>query len=207
MVHPAHDFDLETAQQPGQQAGGPVIQEQPWGYIITDGVAGAGFRAVSGIAGRFFGAILLMAAAGLWILPDSLYGPEFLTIKLALMVMFSVVGGYSLWAGRHTSHPGFCIDLLRSEVRIGHRDLTGKFRTRTRVAFSEVGSVFLLRSKDPTRPTRLFLRLGSFDAGVEVGSGPREALEALRARLVQDIAGQAHHSAEHKVARPRRVAA
>ena len=187
MATNADDFDPRATGPADDAASGPIIQDKAWGYIISDGDSGDALRTVSSAAGRFVGAILLMAAAGLWIMPDALYGADVFSMKLAAMVMFSVVGGYSIWAGRRAFHPEFQIDLHRSEIRIGQRGIRREFRTRTRLDFDEIGSVFLLRSKDHGRPTRLFLRLGDFDSGIEIGTGPEARLEALRTRLARDL--------------------
>lgn len=209
------DFEqLVGAPPPG--AAGPaaranaVIEETPWGYIIRESDADIRLRAAGSVTGRFTGAILLMAAAGLWVMPDALYGAELFGIKFAAMVMFTVVGGYLFWAGRHSRRPEYRIDRLHSEIRIGHRSRNGDFRQTARVEFSDVVSVFLLRSKD-TRPTRLFLRLADLDTGLEIAAGSEAKMEVLKQRLTHDFTAQARLQAETRApvrpVRPRRRAA
>jgi hypothetical protein len=181
---------------------GPVIDETNWGYIIRESDAETRLRIAGSITGRFVGAILLMAAAGLWVLPDAIYGADLFGIKLAAMVMFSVLGGYLFWAGRNALRPEFRIDRLHGEIRIGHRSGSGDFRPTARVDFADVVSVFLLRSKD-TRPTRLFLRLVDLDTGLEVADGGEAAMERLKERLTADLRAQGRSQpAPRTVARP-----
>ena len=213
MTSTVEEFVRPAAGEPrgrdnARTGAGPVIDETAWGYIIRESDADTRLRIAGGITGRFLGAILLMAAAGLWVLPDAIHGAELFGIKLAAMVMFSVFGGYLFWAVRNALRPEFRIDRLHNEIRIGHRSGNGDFRKTTRVDFSEVVSVFLLRSKD-TRPTRLYLRLVDLETGLEIAAGREADMERLKQRLTSDLRPQdrvqpAQRPVRHL--RPRRAA-
>lgn len=185
---------------------GPVVEETVWGYIIRASDADHAYRAAGSVLGRFFGAILLLAAAGLWLLPDSLHSADIIGVKVAAMVMFTVLGGYFLWAGRNAQQPEYRIDTTHNEIRIGLRSSGGDFCQSARVEFSDVSSVFLLRAKD--RPTRLFLRLADLDTGVELATGPLSRMEQLKDRLTSDLAPPPPRATPTpKRIRPRRIAA
>jgi hypothetical protein len=188
MTFSTEDFTYDSRQTPVGADAGPVLDESHWGYAIRDRNAANGLRCAATAGSRFAGIILLMAALGLWVLPDTAHSSELLTMKLAAMVMFTVVGGALFWAGRAPRHLEFHVDRLRGELRIGRRDLRGGFRLASLLRFEDVASVYLLRSKDRSQPTRLFLRLAAGDGAIEVASGAEEGLELLRLRLTRDLA-------------------
>lgn len=208
MTMSAEDFDTrnDRSQETSAASAGPVVEKTAWGYIIRESHADRKIRIASSIAGRFFGAILLLAAAGLWVMPDSVYGGELMGMKLAAMVMFTVLGGYFIWVGRHVLHPEFRFDLKHREIRIGQRLGDDTFRQSSRIDFDNVSSVFLLRSKE-YRPTRLFLRLADLDTGIEIATGHNAPMESLKQRLADDLTGQARRPVARQLDRHQRVAA
>ncbi len=185
MSASAAEFD--TSPTARRDKHGLAVDTTPWGYIIRD----ASTRSITGSAvassGRFFGAILLMAAAGLWVLPDAVLTPEVLGMKLGAMVMFTILGGYILWAGRTCTPGEYQVDTLRGEVRFGSRALKGRFREKGVLPFADITSVFLLRSKEQRHTTRLFLRVGEGREALEIATGNQDKLERLRDRLIRDL--------------------
>ncbi|MCB1347141.1 MAG: hypothetical protein KDK11_00290, partial [Maritimibacter sp.] len=65
----AESLRTVAAQADGRAMSGPVIEETDWGYIIRETDADTRLRIAGSITGRFVGAILLMAAGGLWVMP------------------------------------------------------------------------------------------------------------------------------------------
>lgn len=188
MTFSAQDFTFDGRRTPARADAAPVLEESHWGYTIRDRDAARGLRCAAYAGSRFVGMVLLMAALGLWILPDTAHSAELFTMKLAAMVMFTVIGAALVWAGRAPRHLEFHVDTKRGELRIGNRDLRGAFRLASVLRFERVASVYMLRSKDRSQPTRLFLRLAVGDGAIEVASGPEEGLERLRLRLTRDLA-------------------
>lgn len=187
MTLTATDYDFQADPIGKSAAAGPVLESAHWGYVIRDPGPRSGASLVTAAASRFLGVILLMAALGLWVLPDTTHGTDVFGMKLAAMVMFTVFGGYLSWAGGVREHLEFHVDTHRCELRIGRRGLRGAFRLTSRLSFNEIASVYLLRSKDHERPTRLFLRLAGRSDALEVASGPEGTLDDLRARLAKDL--------------------
>ena len=205
MTASADDFDLKASKPQDGAGNGPHVEETSWGYIIRASEVDDGLRAAGSVTGRFVGAILLMAAVGLWVMPDSAYGAELVGMKLAAMVMFTVIGGYFVWAGRKVTAPEYRIDLKHREIRIGFRSHGDGFRQSGRVDFDSVSSVFLLRSKN-YRPTRLFLRFANLSTGLEIASGSKDRMEALKQRLTDDLSGQTRQPVARQLGRHQRVA-
>lgn len=185
----------------------PQLGITHWGYVLTRSADGAAARRVGAIGGRFFGAILLFAAAGLWVMPDAMLGAEVFAMKLAAMVMFTVFGGWLFWAGQQATDLEYQVDTSRGELRVVSRDLRGNSHLKGTLDFSDIASVYLLRSKDHSLPTRLFLRVGAGDQALEVASGSQAALEALRDRLIRDLAPGAQRPQRPIAARLARHAA
>ena len=180
------DFEHRLAKATGDD--GPLVETTPWGYVLRDGASGARAGLIAATGGRFLGAILLMAAAGLWIMPDALYGAEVFAMKLGAMVMFTIFGGWFAWAGQRGTSLVCQVDTSRGELRVGSDDLRGTFQLKGQLLFAEITSVFLVRSKDHDRPTRLFIRVGEGNDALELAQGGEARLEALRARLARDLA-------------------
>lgn len=182
------DYAFPSAGNRSARLPGPVIDKTHWGYAIRDGDTQVGLRAVAAALGRFVGTILLLAAAGLMVMPDSAHGAGILSMKVAALVMFVVFGAALVLAGRPVQHPEIHVDTTRAEVRVGRRGVRGAFRLVATLAFGDVASVYLLRSKDHSQPTRLFLRITGSDQAIEVARGTEASLEELRGTLTRDLA-------------------
>lgn len=164
----------------------------PWGYIVNGGPE-EGQSPLRTIGARFFGAILLLAGAGLWLVPDSTYGAEIFSMKLAALVLFITFGGALLWFGR--TRPGLevQVDTTRQELRIGQRTMGGKFKLLDMLRFAEVGSVYLMRNGSQGKPSRLYLRIGGDGStGIEILRGSQRTLEKVRLKLLDDLSSVRH---------------
>jgi hypothetical protein len=179
----------------------PQLTETPWGYIISQPAANKATCLLATLTGRIGGLLLLATAAGLWVAPDSMVGADVLGMKLAATLMFTIFGGYMVWAARAGLQPEVQIDIIRREVRRGHRNLRREFVEATRLSFHEIGSVYLLRSHEAGRMSRLLLRLGASDEALEIARGALLPLEHLRDRLAHELtpARISEHKALYKV--------
>lgn len=185
MSASAAEFDLRPHARRDRHA--LAVDTTPWGYSIRDAATNSLTGKLVASSGRFVGAILLMAAAGLWVMPDALLTPEVLGMKLGAMVMFTILGGYVFWVGRTCTPGEFQIDTTLNELRVGTRAVTGAFREKGVLTFDEISSVFLLRSKQQRNATRLFLRVGPGDDALEIATGRQDELERLRDRITRDL--------------------
>ena len=170
-----------------EAAKGPRVFQTYWGYVVTEGdqaqSRGRAFERV----GKMIGFACVLAAMGLWLLPGALTGPDLVVMKLALTVGLMMAGAVLIWSAGAGFNDEVQVDLVRKELRVGQRNISGDFRLSAQVGFRDVGSVFLMRSKKRGEPARLFLRIGNSDQALEVASGRAEFLEPLRERLARDI--------------------
>lgn len=206
MTLSATEFEFRAGVERDSAQAGPMIDKAHWGYAIRDAQPRSVLRAMVSASGRFTGTILLMVAAGLLLLPDGAHASGLVGMKLAAMVMFAVFGAALLLAGQRAQHPEIHVDITRGEVRVGRRSLKGGFELRATLKFDDIASVYLLRTKDHSQPTRLFLRLSGADLAIEVASGPEAELEALRERLAGDLARDPRRPTELQLKRQARFA-
>ncbi len=170
-------------------AKGPVVTQTYWGYTVSEGDKAQKRGQVFEIAGKFMGSILLLAAAGLWLLPNASQGSDIMVMKLGITVLFLMVGAVLVWSARKGFNDELQVDLVRKELRMGQRNMAGDCRLVAMLDFSEVGSVYLMRSKAKGEPARLYLRVGNSDRALEVAQGRADMLEPIKERLARDLAG------------------
>ncbi|MEM6371530.1 MAG: hypothetical protein AAF727_01960 [Pseudomonadota bacterium] len=84
---------------------------------------------------RFFGAAIVLAALGLWIVPAMTFEADVALFKLGLSITFGFAGLAILQAGRRRRSIAVEIDTIRREVRLvrGH-GATRKLVARTAIA-------------------------------------------------------------------------
>lgn len=166
---------------------GPALDPTHWGYSLHAKDDIGTITRIAAMGGRFFGVILLMAAAGLWVMPDAMMGNDVFAMKLAATVMFTIFGGYLYWVGSNGIGTEIQIDTNRGEIRVGRRSLQGAFVSKGMLRFSDVASVFLVRAKEPGQITHLYMRIGAGDTALEIAAGDEPRLDALRERLTRDL--------------------
>ena len=124
---------------------------------------------------RMAGMILIMAAAGLWVVPGSVWDADILATKFVLTILFGVVGLAVLQMGRAQPLVQVEIDTLRREVRL----VRGKGQHRTvvsRTAIADLGP-----AEQHGTMVRLWARDGSLVA--EVAMTDPEARRGLTGAL------------------------
>lgn len=92
---------------------------------------------------RFAGAILLMAAAGLWITPEGLQDAELALLKLGTSIIFACLGLVLLTAGRGAGTDEFHVDAGKREIRHVLRGADGIARLQARYRFGDLADVRL----------------------------------------------------------------
>ncbi len=181
---------------------GPALDPTYWGYVIRAGKPQRKLGQVYEAASKFLGAILVLAGAGLWVMPEALYSSDVIAMKIGTTVIFLILGSVLVWTARVGFNDELQVDLVRSELRLGQRNTNGDFRLKVIHKFSDIRSVYLLRSKAADLPTRLFLRVQDGQLGLEVASGCEDVLTPLKDRLTEDLSA-VHGVGPSGRARPR----
>jgi len=184
-----------------EAARGPRVFQTYWGYVVTEGDRAQNRGHVFERLGKLVGLACLMASIGLWVLPGTLFGPDVIVMKLALTVGLLMCGAVMVWSARSGFNDEMQVDLVRKELRLGQRNISGDYRLSAQVGFADIGSVFLMRSKKRGEPTRLFLRIGNSDQALEVAEGRAQQLEDLKDRLTRDISNAARDALHLKEVR------
>lgn len=89
---------------------------------------------------RFAGAVFILCAPGLWLLPGSNDDPSLMLVKLGASVFFLVCGLALVLCGKGHSQPEAHFDPVRREMRILQRNARGRPSTVLRRAYGSLGA-------------------------------------------------------------------
>lgn len=184
-------------------ARGPRVVQTHWGYRVTESERVQARGRAFEWGGKILGAVCMLTAFGFWILPGAAYEADTLVMKMALSVSLLLSGLMLIWSARSGYNNEVQVNKTREDVRIGLRNNAGEFHVKTSIFFSEISSIYLMRSKKLGEPARLFLRIGNSDQAIEVADGRVEALELLRERLAKDISPKSRTGSGSKDVRDR----
>ena len=90
---------------------------------------------------RFTGAVFILCAPGLWLLPGANADPSLMLHKLGVSIFFVVCGLALLLRGKVQSGPEVYFDPVRREMRILQRNERGRPSTVLRRAYASLGAV------------------------------------------------------------------
>lgn len=89
---------------------------------------------------RVAGTALIMAAAGLWMVPGSLEDGELLLLKLGISIFFFFCGLALLMRNHEDTQPDAYFDPIRHEVRVLQKNDRGHPQTILRRGYDSLGS-------------------------------------------------------------------
>lgn len=104
---------------------GNTLQNDGFGVQSAPAHALDGSRLVVRGTQAFIGAVLILAAVGLWAIPGSDWSGELLLIKLVLSLMMVLGGIAMLHTPNAITAPEIEIDTVRREVRVVRRNVQG----------------------------------------------------------------------------------
>lgn len=165
----------------------PIVSETYWGYVIRPAEPFLERAALVEILATFSGVLVFMAAYGQWLLPGSDLSISVVPLKLVSTVIFVVLGATLVWIGRMGMVQELHVDRLKAELRLVQRNRSGHGRLVGQIAFREVSSVVLLRSRTPVLPSRLSIRLAGEKGQVDLLPSDEEQLLPIRDRLISDL--------------------
>ena len=90
---------------------------------------------------RFTGAVFILCAPGLWLLPGSSIDPSLMLYKLGASIFFVFCGCALILRNKVYSQPEVYFDPVRREMRILQRNDRGRPMTVLRRAYASLGAV------------------------------------------------------------------
>ncbi len=166
------------------------LSQTGWGYIVRPGETALIRAAYGEMIATFAAVLLVMAAYGVWLLPNANGAAELLPFRIAGTVIFFVLGGM-LWL---IAHRGLCheihVDLERRALRIARRNRRGREILVGQVPIDDVESVFLQRAKGGFRRNRLCVRIAGDRELIEVAVGCERDLAPILQRMTHDLRKQ-----------------
>ncbi|MEE9389325.1 MAG: hypothetical protein V3U96_12030 [Paracoccaceae bacterium] len=121
-----------------------------------------------------------------WLIPGSLYDGEILPLKLSGTVVFFAVSALLYRIARRGMSEVVQIDTLRQKVTVLRRNRYGRSTRKVGLSFSDIGSVFIRRSKTDMVPSSMFMRHRTGGVAIHLVSGPARELEPLLDRIQAD---------------------
>ncbi|WP_373353243.1 hypothetical protein [Pseudoroseicyclus sp. CXY001] len=164
------------------------VEEAYWGYVIRKVTPMTELMAALQVLATSGGILGLALTAGLWLMPMGGDSATLVAFRLIASVVLAGFGATLLWVGSRGTRAEVQIDIAQGEVREVLRNRAGLPTLAGRVAFADVGGVFLTRrpERGDQRAT-LVLRLGNSTRLIHVAQGPEDALLALRDRIGRDL--------------------
>ena len=164
----------------------PIVTETYWGYVVRPAEPFLERAAIVEIVATFAGVLVFFSAYGHWLLPGVDLAPDVLPLKVAMTLIFAVVGATLIWIGRTGMVQELHIDTSKDEVRLVQRNRHGEGRLNDLFNFNAVASVVLQRAGSSLLPARLCLRMRD---GRVIDILPSDEMELLpiRDRLIVDM--------------------
>lgn len=165
----------------------PILSETYWGYVIRPSMPVLERAAMVEMAATFCGILVVMAAYGQWLLPGTSFSPALMPMKLAFTLIFVALGATLIWIGRMGMVQELHVDRVKEELRLVQRNRCGEGRLVCQIAFAEISSVVLLRSRHPLMPSRLSIQLSGSHGQMDLLPADEATLLPIRDRLIADL--------------------
>jgi len=160
------------------------LDETYWGYIIRANEPVAPGVTMAQWLAWLFGVSFVVAALGLWVLPQALMSGDGLGLKIGASSVMAGLAALLLWFASRGAEAELQIDTSLGEIREVMRNRAGRPTLLARYGFDSIGGVHVDRSGSRAR---LVMRYGNTAQMVPVCSGSEEDLSVLRNRLGRDV--------------------
>ena len=170
-----------------QREGAVSVNDTFWGYVVRPSRKAIKRAAYGEMAASFAGVLLAMSAYAQWLLPGTIVRPEVLPFKLVGTVVFAVMACLLYLIARRGLCSEIQIDKQRGVLRTARRNRHGSSSQTGSIAFHDIDSVFIKRTKAPLSRDQLLVRPGGGLPLIQVGVGRSRELEPLLSRLVGDL--------------------
>lgn len=186
-MHVATHIDFGIADRPRKRS--VILNRRDWGLAATQNSTRIATieKAMDllGTSALFASAAIIIPALTLQLLMNGFQTPEGLWGELLGAFTIAVSGMLLRIYGQLGLRKHIEVDINRGEVRLGYVFGGRKPRRWMRIKQSNISSAFLLRSKEPGKPTRLVLRMKDSNRAVSVFKGPELELRKLLTEIVQ----------------------
>ncbi|MBT2131147.1 hypothetical protein [Aliiroseovarius lamellibrachiae] len=179
---------IQVVRPRGQDNNGPELTHARWGYMITSQEAAGLFTRLGLGFARYIGAIFLLVAAGLWLLPGTSVHPEVLSFKISVTVLFGLLGGVAVWGSANEHRDEMQVDLERQELRRGIRHANGRFVSTVDLPLRDAGELFLSTPERVGEDAVLYVRRANAPQALEIAFGAEDLLFPLLQRISADLA-------------------
>lgn len=164
-----------------------ALNETSGGYRVSPVRGGIDYELVAESTLKFFGLVMLLSAAGHWIVPAEVYAGDATLMKLSLTASFILVGLGLYWHAHRGFRDELQVDVVNRELRLATRNSRGEAHIRRRIPMRDIESSFIRRSRSLNAPSQLVVRLRGVSQPLTVLSGSERDLTALHDRIGSDL--------------------
>ncbi len=162
------------------------VSETLWGYAVRKSGASDIWAAIGELVATSGCLFFAAASFGQWLLPGSMYNGAILPLKISGTVVFFAVSALLYRIARQGLSEVVQIDTQRQKVSILRRNRYGHTTVKSTIAFADIGSVFIKRSKSDFVASSMYIRPASGLASMLIASGSARELEPLLDRIQSD---------------------
>ena len=166
---------------------GPVVQENYWGYAVQNtSHVPVSFYVLQGVA-LFFGAALVAAVAGLWLVPSAALQSDSLILRLGLGVFFGGVAWLLIAYANRGVATEIQIDSNLCEIREVLKNRLGKSTLISQFGFESFSGMTIDRSGGDKACVRLILNSHDPAQHILVAAGSEARIGVLYGRMTRDL--------------------
>lgn len=162
------------------------IWESHWGFNVSEKRKRKNDQSILWELAIKLTGMMMIPAAGIILFLPGMTSPTngVVAIQAAMLIAFLAVGfGLHRYADRGFRMK-FQVDSARGEVRIGTLNAKDRFCVRTILKVADIESVFIVRSKQPTKPAQLRVRLKAGTQTVPLAEGTEHTLVPILERII-----------------------
>lgn len=165
------------------------VWESHWGFNVSEKKKRKNDQSTLWELGIKLVGMMMIPAAGIVLFLPGLSSPttSVIIVQGAMLFAFLAVGfGLHRYADRGFRMK-FQVDSASGELRIGTLNAKDRFFVRTILKVSEIESVFIVRSKEPTKPAQLRVRMKRGTGTVPLAEGSERSLVPILERIINTL--------------------
>lgn len=162
------------------------VWESHWGFNVSEKKKRTNDQSIlSELAIKLVGMMMIPAAGIVLFLPGiQSQSNGVVVVQAAMLLAFLAVGfGLHRYADRGFRMK-FQVDSARSEIRVGTLNAKDGFYIRTILKVDDIESVFIVRSKEPSKPAQLRVRMKAGTQTVPLAEGSEHSLVPILERII-----------------------